>query len=121
METSIRILEQTIHGSVARGTKAKAEYLATVAEGMSKKLHLQHGQLVLQVYSSDVQEALKAKSDTLESQKRAVKRQVREAEEKLEEYRKAAGMKGMALEYAEVLRETERVESEIERLNSGHA
>ena len=33
----VRTLEQTIHGSVARGTRAQAEYLSTVAEGVSGK------------------------------------------------------------------------------------
>ena len=34
--TSIRLLEQTIHGSVSRASKAKAEYLAAVAEGIKR-------------------------------------------------------------------------------------
>ena len=31
LASSIRLLEQTIHGSVSRASKAKAEYLAIVA------------------------------------------------------------------------------------------
>jgi len=116
MEAGIRILEQTIHGSVARGTKAKADYLAVVAEGMSKKLELQHGQLMSQVYSTDVQETLHIRAASVEKETRTVKTKVREAEERLEEYRKAAGIEGMAREYAEILKETERVKAEIERL-----
>ncbi|KAK5175221.1 uncharacterized protein LTR77_000358 [Saxophila tyrrhenica] len=118
MEASIRILEQTIHGAVARGTKAKAECLALVAEGMSKKLELQHGQLVSPIYSEEVQEALKGRAASLEKETKAVKGKVREAEERLEEYRKARGMEGMAKEYAEILGETERVRAEIERLEN---
>jgi diphthamide biosynthesis protein 3 len=37
-EASVRVLEQTLHGSVARGVKAKAEHLAAVAKGMELKL-----------------------------------------------------------------------------------
>jgi diphthamide biosynthesis protein 3 len=37
-EVSVRIIEQTLHGSVARGVKAKAEHLAMVAKGMGLKL-----------------------------------------------------------------------------------
>lgn len=37
LDIGIRTLEQTIHGSVARGTRAKAEHLSTVAEGVSGK------------------------------------------------------------------------------------
>jgi hypothetical protein len=37
-EVSVRIIEQTLHGSVARGSKARAEHLASVAKGMELKL-----------------------------------------------------------------------------------
>jgi hypothetical protein len=51
LATSIRLLEQTIHGSVSRASRAKAEYLAIVVEGMAKKLGIQYQQLLSQVYS----------------------------------------------------------------------
>lgn len=121
IETSIRILEQTIHGSVARGTKAKADYLATVAEGMSKKLELQHGQLVTRLYSGDVQEALRSRSEQSAKETTALKIKVRDAEGRMDEYRRASGMKAMADEYAEIARESERVKNEIERLRSDRA
>ncbi|KAI7325205.1 hypothetical protein KC326_g826 [Hortaea werneckii] len=119
IETSIRILEQTIHGSVARGTKAKADYLAVVAEGMSKKLALQHGQLIQQVYTPEIQAILRNKQDDLDAESLSLKRKVREMDEKLAEYRQERGMKQMVGEYAELLRETERVEREIDRLQTG--
>ena len=118
IERSIRILEQTIHGSVARGTKAKADYLAFVAEGMSKKLQLQQGQLMSQLYSSEMRDALLEQASQLDRETKALKRQVREAEEKLEEYRAEAGMGSIAQEYAEILRESERVRAEIGRLEA---
>lgn len=116
IESSIRILEQTIHGAVARGTKAKADYLALVAEGMSKKLNVQHWQLMQQVYSSEIQDFLKAKKEELEAETRVLRRKAREAEEKLEQYRRARGMEGMVKEYAEILREVEKVKEEVGRL-----
>jgi hypothetical protein len=116
IEVCVRILEQTIHGSVARGTKAKADYLATVAEGMSKKLEVQHGQLMSQLYSSDMQERLGQKSAELEKEAKSVKAKIREAEEELAEYRKAAGIQSMAQEYAEILAGTEKIKSEVARL-----
>lgn len=116
---SIAILEQTIHGSVARGSKAKAEYLATVAEGMSKKLSLQQHQLHSQLYSPEVQEVLKAKAQEIEETSKATRRKVREAEERLEGYRSVRGMDGVAVEYADVVAEAERVRGEIERLEGG--
>ena len=119
IQASIRILEQTIHGSVARGTKAKADYLATVAEGMSKKLGVQHGQLMSQLYSPDIQAVLQSKRDKLVAENAATKRKVREAEEKLEEYRTSGGMEDLAKEYAEVLRESNKVKAELDRLKDG--
>lgn len=38
LANSIRLLEQEIHGSVSRASRAKADYLAVVAEGMAKSL-----------------------------------------------------------------------------------
>ncbi|KAK3650994.1 hypothetical protein LTR56_006045 [Elasticomyces elasticus] len=116
MEASIRILEQTIHGSVARGTKAKADYLATVAEGMSKKLSVQHGQLLQQVYSSETQEVLKARASAMQDESVALRRKIRDAEEKLDQYRSAKGMQSMATEYAEIVKESEKVKDDISRL-----
>ncbi|RMY43467.1 hypothetical protein D0864_15840 [Hortaea werneckii] len=119
IETSIRILEQTIHGSVARGTKAKADYLAVVAEGMSKKLLLQHGQLMQQIYTPEIQGILRNKQEDLDAESLSLKRKVREMDERLAAYRQERGMKQMVGEYAELLRETERVEREIDRLETG--
>lgn len=121
IEACIRTLEQTIHGSVARGTKAKADYLATVAEGMSKKLELQRSQFAAQLYSEDVQEALRMSSGRLEKESGLMKVRIRDAEGQLQEYGKASEIKGMAVEYAEILRETEKVKAEVERLQGNHA
>lgn len=119
IERSIRILEQTIHGSVARGVKAKADYLAMVAEGMNKKIELQRGQLLSQLFTPAFQEALQTKLDELQEANRLAKRKVREAEERLEDYEKVQGMSNLAQEYAEVLKETDKVRSEIARLEKG--
>jgi hypothetical protein len=116
LESCIRILEQTIHGSVARGTKAKADYLVLVAEGMSKKLGVQYAKLVQQVYSPETQKALKTKAQDLEAEILSTKRKVRDAAEKLEQYEKVRGMEGIVREYAEIIRECERVGAEVGRL-----
>lgn len=116
IERSIRILEQTIHGSVARGAKAKADYLASVAEGMDKKIGLQRAQLLSQINSPVFQEALQKKLLELQESKRSAKRKAMEAEERLEDYRKVQGMGSLAQEFADLLKETEKVRSEIARL-----
>jgi len=38
MERTVVLLERTKHGALARESKAKAEHLATVAEGIEKKV-----------------------------------------------------------------------------------
>lgn len=119
IEASIRTLEQSIHGAVARGTKAKADYLATVAEGMSKKLELQRSQLTAQLYSDNVQAALRAKAARLDKEGSLAKSNIREADGQLEEYKRASGIKTMAVEYAEIVWEIEKVRAEVERLQTG--
>jgi hypothetical protein len=111
-------LEQEIHGSVSRASKAKADYLAIVAEGMAKKLGIQHQQLLSQVYSNDLQEVLQERSEELSREDRSVRRKLDQAQEKLQQYRAGRGMEGMANEYAEILSETARVREEITRLES---
>lgn len=118
LEASIRILELTIHGSVSRASRAKADYLAVVAEGMSKKLAVQHGQLMSQVYSLDLQNLLKDKHAEMAKEVRALKRSAEEEVSRLEKYRSARGMEGLAREYADVLNETGKVKDEIDRLDS---
>lgn len=118
LASSIRLLEQTIHGSVSRASKAKAEYLATVAEGMAKKLGIQHQQLLAQLYSGDLQETLQERSAEMSREDRTTRKKIAIAEEKLDQYRAGRGMEGLANEYAEILVETARVREEIARLES---
>ena len=121
LASSIQLLEQTIHGSVSRASKAKAEYLAIVAEGMAKKLGVQYQQMLSQLYSSDLQGMLQERSEELSRQDRAIRRKIEGADEKLQQYRAGRGMEGMASEYAEILSETARVREEIARLEAKHA
>lgn len=86
---------------------------------MSKKLTLQQRALDSQLYSPEIQEALKAKAEELNGRAKSMRRKVREAEESLEGYRSVGGMQDVAREYAEVQGEIGRVQGEIERLRSG--
>ncbi|KAF2723979.1 hypothetical protein K431DRAFT_282244 [Polychaeton citri CBS 116435] len=119
METSIRLLEQSICGLVARSSKAKAEYLALMAEGMAKKLTLKQGELLSQVYSSAFRETLSNKYEELELEVRAIKRKIEKAVRAVEAYGKEGTMRDMAKEYAELKAETDRVKEEIARLEDG--
>nr|POE46894.1 uncharacterized protein CFP56_00226 [Quercus suber] len=116
LETCIRLLEQTIHGSLARNSKARAEYLATVAEGMAKKLSVQHQQLLQQANSVEMKEVLSSKATEMEREHIDIRVQIREAEEQLEKYNQMRGLEGLAEEYAQILVDVERTKNEIERL-----
>jgi len=83
---------------------------------MSKKLAVQQGQLMQQVYSAEMTDFLRTKANEMDAESRVLRRKTREAEEKLAEYRQARGMEQMVKEYAEILRETEKVKDEVERL-----
>lgn len=118
LERCIRLLEQTIHGSMARNAKAHAEYLCTVAEGMAKKLAVQHQQVVRQVYSADMTELLKLKTRQIAQEQVASKRQTKEAEEELKRYESMRGVEGLVEEYAQILAESGRIRREIEKLET---
>jgi hypothetical protein len=117
LETTIRRLEQVIHGSVARGTRAQAEYLAHVADGLDKKLQMMEKQVMQQVYSPEAKEAIKAKEQGLVKENMTLKRRIREMEAIHEDYDKIKGIRAVAETYAEVQKEIQKVQSEIERLD----
>lgn len=117
----IRILEQVIHGSVSRSTKAKAEYYQIVAEGMSKKLQLQHAQLLAQTKSPDWEAALATHSEHLDRENMSYRRRIRDAEEELAAYhQQARAIPGVSAEYSDVFREIREMKAAITRLERGN-
>lgn len=87
VEHMIRTLEQTLHGSVSRGAKAKADYLAIVTEGMSRKLDLQYTQLLNQMDSASFRNILAARNQDMSKQNRSLVRQLRERHDLLDDLR----------------------------------
>ena len=119
LELSVRVVEQVIHGGIARHSKGKADYLAMVADGISRKLHMQHAQLTQHIYTLEVQAAMHSMLSTLKDNHADVRVRVRECEEKLAQYDSARGMNSMVKEYAELQAEAQRVGAEILRLKGG--
>jgi len=113
----IRILEQTIHGSVARGTRAHAEYLVQMTQGLEQKLRIIEMQTLQQIYTPEVNHALRAKEQELEKEQSALRRDIHELESILQRYEGIKGMKELANSYEEVRRETAKVQADIDRLN----
>lgn len=122
LQVAVRILEQSMHGSVSRAARAKAEHLATVARGMELKLSI----VAHTANSADdaspsggggLARALKAYGAHLRRLKDDLNAEERAAETKVKDYEGAGGgMKDIARRYAELMTEMQEVKEEIARL-----
>ncbi|KAI9665746.1 MAG: hypothetical protein M1821_003680 [Bathelium mastoideum] len=118
LDHGIRILEQTIHGSVARGTRAQAEYLSTVAEGIRGKSQIAAQQIQTNLYTPELRHALQNYASQLESNIARLKRRESAAEDELAAYEEAGdGMREIGRRFAEVKAEVEKVQAELRRLD----
>ena len=79
-ESSIRILEQSVHGSFARKTKSRVEYLMVMAEATNKKLQILYRQYLSQFNTPEMQTTLQARSDALEKELQLLRVKLREAD-----------------------------------------
>jgi hypothetical protein len=109
LQTAIRILEQVVHGVVGRHTRARAEHLATVAQGLEKRLLVAKQTVAGQVYDEQAEQQLKSKREALSGQSAGLRRRLRDREQWLERLEGVAGLR-------EAVEEMERVKSEINRV-----
>ncbi|KAI9768552.1 MAG: hypothetical protein M1840_004749 [Geoglossum simile] len=117
VETIIRILEQTKHGSVARGARAHAEYLSIVAESMDAKLQLLEHEALREIYTPEVQSALKNYEEHLQDTRRRLREKEGKAGEEVGRYEEKGGdMKVLVARYGGLLREMEATRGDIRRL-----
>jgi diphthamide biosynthesis protein 3 len=118
MEASIRILEQTMHGSVARGIKARVEHLATVAKGLDYKIQILAKSDPL-LNDDDVKASLQAYSSSLSDTLKDLKSQVNTASNQLDEYEHSgSGMDQIATKYADIMLKSENLKQEIKKLEN---
>lgn len=115
LEASVRILEQTLHGSVARGMRAKAEHLAIVAKGLDLKIRILDAGDPLRV-SGELRSALQEYGGHLGDVRRKMEARVVQLERELGDYESEKGMVEIGRRFAEVLGRCEDVKREIERL-----
>lgn len=134
LERCIRTLEQVLHGSVSRSTKARAEYCQIVAEGMSKKLQVQRAQLLSQTKSPEWEAALHTHAAHVDREHMACKRRIREVEEQLEAYYQqttsatttttGTGMSSRGVsaaeykQYSEIIREVSKMRADIAKVEN---
>ena len=116
LETLVRSLEQVIHGSVARHSKARAEHLALVAEGLCSKTKLL---ALTQTATMDpaLKEALEAYGSALGETHASLVAEEAKLTEKVRAYEKGGkGMRDLAKQFQVVLAEIQEVKEEIARL-----
>jgi len=117
LEATIQVLERTKHGSLARGTKAHAEHLATVATGMERKIAIMRLQSLERTYTPEVQVAVGNYSRHLQDTKVRLDERERTSLQQLKEYEEQGeGMKEIAKRFGGILKECENVKAEIKRL-----
>lgn len=119
LQTAIRILEQVMHGSVARHTRARAEHLATVAQGLEKRLLVARKTVAGQVYDGRAEEQLVRKKEELDSRSAGLRRRLRDREQWLERLEGVSGLREAVEEITRMKSEISRVREEVGRLERG--
>jgi len=89
-----------------------------MTQGLEQKLRIIEMQTLQQIYTPEVNDALRTKEQELEKEQIALRRQTRELETDLQGYERVKGMKELANTYAEVQRETIKVQADIDRLQN---
>jgi len=117
LEASVRILEQTLHGSVARGLRAKAEHFAVVAKGLDLKIKILDVSDPLRS-NSDLRDALEFYGEHLGDEKRRYETKLREMQNEVEGYEREKGMAEIGKRFAELLVKGNDVKAEIARLQA---
>ncbi|RAO65817.1 uncharacterized protein BHQ10_001829 [Talaromyces amestolkiae] len=127
MERMIVLLERTKYGSLARGTKAQADYLASVAECMSYKVQVTKFETLSTIYTPENVAALKKYSAHLRETLGRLEETQMIANQTLEEYDqvgtsqsnrsgKTGPMADIARRYGDLVQEVDAVQREIKKL-----
>ncbi|KAF2664113.1 hypothetical protein BT63DRAFT_100981 [Microthyrium microscopicum] len=120
LELSVRILEQTMHGSVARGVRARAEHLGVVAKGVDLKVRiLGKSDSFIQAGGEEdptLGAAMRGYGEELGGKIELLMGQVGEMEEEVKGYKRERGMTQIAERYAVVLKRKGDLEREVERI-----
>ncbi|KAI4743165.1 hypothetical protein E4T50_06441 [Aureobasidium sp. EXF-12298] len=119
LQTAIRILEQVMHGSVGRHTRARAEHLATVGQGLEKRLLVARKTVAGQVYDGRAEEQLIRKKEEMDARSAGLRRRLRDREQWLERLEGVAGLKEAVEEMSRIKGEIGRVKEEVGRLDRG--
>ncbi|KAI9931309.1 hypothetical protein AWENTII_004558 [Aspergillus wentii] len=122
MERTVMILERAKHGAMARATRAKAENLATVAEGVEGKLSVMKYDISNAIYTPDTVAALNRYRHHLRDVRERLEERQTLAMEELATYEVDDAddhdpMTDIVRRYMALIKEIENVNADIQRLN----
>jgi diphthamide biosynthesis protein 3 len=116
LETAIRVLEQTVHGSVARGVRARAEHLSAVAKGLDMKVRILAKSDPL-LGNEELVEAVRAYDAQLDITLTELDQRAKKVQSEVEGYESAGrGMEQIADRYAQLLKKKGELNAEVNRL-----
>ena len=121
LATIIRLLEQVMHGTVARNAKARSEHLQMVAASLEAKLQMLEKAAETQLYTPQLTQALTNYNADLEERKRALSRKKELLERNLKAYQTVGTgqeMIQLARRYRELGDTAERLKEGIRRLEN---
>jgi acyl carrier protein phosphodiesterase len=107
-----------MHGSVGRHTRARAEHLATVGQGLEKRLLVARKTVAGQVYDGRAEEQLVRKKEEVDARSAGLRRRLRDREQWLERLEGVAGLREAVEEMSRIKGEISRVREEVGRLES---
>ncbi|EAU35813.1 conserved hypothetical protein [Aspergillus terreus NIH2624] len=128
LERMVTLLERAKHGALARATKAKAEHLAMVAQGVEGKLSVMQLEISNALHTPEVTTALGRYREHLQHVRARLEERRVKAQEELDAYAAADSdasrrvgsgpVREIARRYGALLKEMEDVRMEIQRLDS---
>ncbi|GES61794.1 zf-CSL-domain-containing protein [Aspergillus terreus] len=128
LERTVTLLERAKHGALARATKAKAEHLAMVAQGVEGKLSVMQLEISNTIHTPEVTAALGRYREHLQNVRARLEERRVKAQEELDAYAAADSdasrhvgsgpVREIARRYGALLKEMEDVRMEIQTLDS---
>ncbi|KAL5365711.1 hypothetical protein BJX96DRAFT_180085 [Aspergillus floccosus] len=128
LERTVTLLERAKHGALARATKAKAEHLAMVAQGVEGKLSVMQLEIFNTIHTPEITAALRRYREHLQNVRERLEERRTQAQEELDAYAVADSdasrhvgsgpVREIACRYGVLLKEMEDVRMEIQRLDS---
>ncbi|CRG92263.1 putative protein AN1985 [Talaromyces islandicus] len=128
IERTVVLLERTKHGVLSRATKAQADHLATVAEGMNGKAQVMKLEALTTIYTPETTAALEDYRKHLRDTHKRLEEKQNIAVQTLEEYEKVGARLGnddqlvsgpmadIARRYGALVKEVDAVKTDLSRL-----